>query len=59
MRRNWAGLTPKLFAALLTSPSNPAWAQVAPPERIADNRKRLKDEMNETLSQIIEHKAEE
>ena len=39
MRRNWAGLEPKLFGTLPILPSNPAFARVAQPERIADKRK--------------------
>ena len=59
MRRNWAGLAPKLLGTLPILPSNPAWARVAQPERIADKRKLIKDETDEALSEIFEHEAQE
>ena len=59
MRRNWAGSAPKLFGTLPIVPSNPAWARVAQPERIADERKLIKDETDEALSENFEHEAQE
>ncbi len=56
MRRNWFGLAPKLLGTLPISPSNPAWARVAQPERIADKRKLIKDDTDEGLSEIFEHR---
>ena len=53
----WSGLAPKLLGILPSSPSNPAWARVAQPERIADKRKLIKDETDEALSEIFEHEA--
>ena len=59
MRRNWAGSAPKLFGTLPILPFNPAWAQVTQPERIADERKLLKDETDEALSESFDHEAQE
>ena len=59
MRRNWSGQVPRLFGTLPISPSNPAWARVAQPERIADKRKLIKDETDEALSEIFEHEAQD
>ena len=50
---------PKLLGALPISPSNPAWARVAQPVRIADKCKLIKDETDEALSEIFEHEAQE
>jgi hypothetical protein len=59
MRRNWAGLASKLFRTLPILPSNPTWARVAQPERIADERKLLKDETDESLIENFVHEAQE
>jgi len=55
MRRKWAGAAPGFLGALPISPSNPAWAQVVQPERIADKRKVIKDETDEAFSKNFEH----
>ena len=59
MRRNWAALAPKWFGTLPILPANPACARVAQPERIADKRKLLKDETDESLSQNFEGEVQE
>jgi hypothetical protein len=57
MRRNWADLAPQLFGALPGLPPDPAWVQVAQPERIADKRILIKDETDEALSENLEHEV--
>ncbi len=55
MRRNRTGIAPKSFGTLTSSLSNPAWAQVAQPKQIADQRKLIKDETDEALSESFQH----
>jgi hypothetical protein len=48
---------PKLLGTLPISPSNPAWAQVAQPVRIADKRKLIEDDTDEALSEMFKREV--
>ena len=54
-RRGWFGLAPKFLGTLPTV--TPAWARVAQPERIAEERTLIKDDTDEDLPKIFEQEA--
>ena len=56
MRGDWIGLAPTALGIVPISPSRPAWAQVALPERIVNQRTLIKDDKDEALSENDRHK---